>query len=104
MGKNRDRDSLIRIIVNTVVHLIVLKNTNRPESKGFISSEVIEYRGRVSRDAKKYHWNESDKTHIRNKALQGIREKMNTKYDDIEFDDKEALGFLDGEIGELLDF
>ena len=69
MGKNRDRESLIRLMVNTIVHELVLKNTNRPESKHFLNSEVIEYRSQTEKMAKEHNWNNEDKVHIREKAL-----------------------------------
>ena len=43
MGKDRDIKTLIRLLANTVVHQIVAEHTNKPESKHFLSSEVIEY-------------------------------------------------------------
>ena len=33
-------DKLIRLIVNTIVHEIVVMHTNRPESEHFLESEV----------------------------------------------------------------
>jgi len=32
MGKNRDRKSLIRLMANTIVHEIIVKHTNNPET------------------------------------------------------------------------
>ena len=37
MGKNRDRESLIRLLANTTVHEIIFRNTNRPESTEFLA-------------------------------------------------------------------
>lgn len=101
MGKNRDRESLIRLIVNTIVHKIVLKNTNKPESKHFLSSEIIEYRGQTEKIAERHHWNENDKGCIREKTLKKIKEKMENKYSDINFLMKEAERLIDTEIEEI---
>ena len=35
MGKNRDRESLIRIMANTIVHEIVVKHTNKVKQEVF---------------------------------------------------------------------
>ena len=35
MGKNRDIEFLVRLLVNTVVHEIVIKHTHKSESKHF---------------------------------------------------------------------
>ena len=61
MGKNRDRESLIRLLVGTIVHEIVIRNTNRPESKHFLASEIVEYRGQTEKVANLHSWNEIDK-------------------------------------------
>ena len=66
MGKNRDLDILIRLIVNTIVHEIVVRHTNRPESEHFLESEIIEYRGQAKKAAKSHNWNDNDKRHIEN--------------------------------------
>ncbi len=101
MGKNRDRESLIRLLVNITVHEIVMKNTNRPESKHFLSSEIIEYSGQTEKMKKLHIWNEDDKTYIKEKALRKIKEKMNFKYPDILFSIKEAENLLDKKINEM---
>ena len=75
MGKNRDRESLIRLITNTIVHEFVMKHTNRPESKHFLSTEIIEYREQTDKMAEKRHWNESDKKYIGEKVLKKIEEE-----------------------------
>ena len=102
MGKNRDRESLIRLIVNTIVHKIVLKNTNKPESKHFLSAEIIEYKGQTEKMAEQHHWNENDKGYIREKTLKKIKEKMENKYSDVDFIIKEVKRLVDIEMDEIL--
>ena len=91
MGKNRTRESLIREITNLIVHEILRKNTNRPESKRFLESEAIEYRGRVEKTLDKYNWNNEDKEYIKEKSLKFIKEKLAVKYPDVKYSEQEAV-------------
>ncbi len=102
MGKNRDIESLIRLIVNTIAHEIVVKHTNRPESKNFLGAEIIEYRGQAEKMAEHHNWNDKDKEQIRESALKKIKEKLAFKYPDVLFSIKEAEELLDEEIKNLL--
>ncbi len=101
MGKNRDKESLIRLLVNTIVHEIVLKHTNEPESKKFLSSETTEYRGQTGKMAEQHTWNIGDKEDIRKKALKKIKENLGSKYSDVSYSPKEAEILLDKELNEL---
>ncbi|MBU2612758.1 MAG: hypothetical protein KKB62_03495 [Nanoarchaeota archaeon] len=101
MGKNRDRESLIRLITNTVVHEIVRKNSNRPESEHFLSSEVISYRGETEKSSLFHNWNKEDKKYIKEKSLKKIAEKLNIKYSDITYDKKDPKIFLEKELKSL---
>ena len=65
MGKNRIRESLIREIANIIVHEIVAKHTNKPESVHFLESETIEYRSNAEKTSKKYNWDIDDKEYIK---------------------------------------
>jgi len=103
MGKNKDRESLIRVIVNVVVHEIVLRNTNRPESKNFVRSEIIEYSKKAKGDILKHNWNEKDREYIRENGLDGVKNRMKEKYYDIDFDESEIEEILNREMSELFD-
>lgn len=103
MGKNRDRESLIRLMVNTIVHKIILKNTNKPESKHFLSAEIIEYMGQTEKMIEQHHWNENDKMYIREKTLKKIKEKMENKYSDVDFSIKEAERLVGKEMKETFE-
>ncbi len=94
MGKNRTRESLIREIVNIIVHEIVTKHTNRPESVHFLESETIEYRNKAEKISKTYNWNSDDKEHIEKKALELIKEKLAAKYPDVSYSEQEAISNL----------
>ena len=101
MGKNRDKESLIRLLANTIVHKIVLKHTNRPESKKFLSMEIIEYSGQTGKMAEQHTWNIGDKAYIIKKALKKIKEKLGSKYSDVSYNPKEVEILLDKELIEL---
>lgn len=102
MGKNKDRESLIRLLANTIVHEIVAEHTNRPESKHFLHSEFIEYRSQTEKTAQEYNWNNEDKNYIEKEALKMIKEKLSLKYSDISYKGHEALAKLKKLIDEIL--
>lgn len=101
MGKNRIRESLIREIVSIIVHEIVAKHTNRPESQHFLQSEIIEYRARVEKTSEKHNWNAEDKRYIEGKALTLIIEKLSVKYPDVTCSKEEAIHLLNTLIKEI---
>ena len=101
MGKNRDREALISLIISTVVHELLAQHTNRPASEHFLQSEVAEYFDQAKEIASEHTWNDSDKAYIKEKALKKIKNRMEFKYSDINFSEKEALSFLDKVIAEL---
>ena len=102
MGKNRDLDSLIRLVVNTLAHQIVIESTNQPESKHFLNSEIIEYRSQTEKMAKKHHWNNNDKEYAEKKALEKIKEKLAVKYSDIGYLEEEIIRKLRKMIKEMM--
>jgi hypothetical protein len=101
MGKNRDIESLIRLIVNTVVHKIVIKHTNRPESKHFLASEIAEYRGQTENIVEQYNWNDKDKEYIKEKVLKKVGERLAFKYSDIKSLPHEVKKLVEEEIKSL---
>ncbi len=102
MGKNRIRESLIREIVNMVVHEILTKHTNRPESVHFLKSETIEYRNKAEKISETYNWNADDKEYIEKKALELIKEKLATKYPDVRYLEQEAINKLSEIIKDIM--
>ena len=102
MGKNRDRESLIRMVANLVVHEIVFKGINRVESKKFLKSEIIEYGGRTEKKIQQHSWNDKDLEYIKGKAIKKIKDKLNSKYSDIFYSEKEINNFLDKEINDSI--
>ena len=102
MGKNSDLESLIRLIVNTVTHQIVVEHTNKPESRHFLNSEIVEYRSQTEKAAKKHNWNNSDKEHAEKKALEKIKEKLTVKYSDVDYSEGEIMRKLKNMIKEIM--
>lgn len=102
MGKNRDRESLIKLIVNTIIHKIVKEHTNRPESVHFLNSEFIEYGNQSEKAAKKPNWNMGDKKYIEEDALKKIKERLSIKYPYVKYEEQEVIKELKEMIKELL--
>lgn len=102
MSKNRDLDSLIRVIVNTVVHEIVIRHTNISESVHFLNSEIIEYRGQVEKVAQKHTWNEEDREHVKDIAFKKIKERLAYKYPDVIYSEDEIKQLLGAIITEMM--
>lgn len=102
MGKNRDIESLVRVMANTIVHEIVAKHTNKSESKHFLKSEVIEYRSQTEKRAEQHNWNDKEKEQIKEKILKKIKEKLDFKYSDVSFQEKEAEKLIELEMRDLL--
>lgn len=101
MGKNRVRESLIRKIVNTIVHRILIVYTNNPKSKSSINSEIIEYPGQARKTYEEYNWNKEDIKYIKEKSIKKIKEKLKIKYSDIKYNKKDIEKFLNEEVKEL---
>ena len=102
MGKHQDRESLTFSIVKTIVHEIVARHTNRPESVHFLRSEVTEYRSQTEKSADNYNWNMDDKKYIEEKALKMIKERLAVKYSDVSYSEQELKSLLNEFIEEML--
>lgn len=102
MGKNRDRESLIRLIANLVIHEILVRHTNKPESKHFLSSEIIEYRSQAEKASEEHNWSYSDKEYVKEKALKMIKERLASKYSDVSYSEQELAEKLKEIIEEVM--
>ena len=94
MGKNRIRESLIREIVNIIVHEILVKHMNRAESVHFLELETIEYKHKAEDISERHNWNAEDKENIEKKALELIKEKLAVKYPDARYLEQEVISKL----------
>ncbi len=101
MGKNRNREALIRTIINTIVHEILAEHTNKPESGHFLKSEVIEYRSQAKKKTEKHNWNNEDIAYIKENALKRIKERLDNKYSDIEYSETEAKEKLENFLNKI---
>lgn len=94
MGKKSAIDSLSKIIANVVIHKILLKYTNKPESVNHLNYEVREYRDKAISRAEEFNWNELDKEEIKLNTLECFKRKMAGRYPDVEFPIEEAIRLL----------
>jgi len=69
MGKNRIIKILGNIIGNIVVHKILIKHTNKPESVSHITKEIGVYGENASEIAEEFNWNDDNKLEIHEEAL-----------------------------------
>ena len=98
MGKNSAIKTLGKRIGNIVLHVLLGKHTNRPESEGHLRNEELEYRNAAVKDAKEYNLNERDKGKLKDTALDFIKQKKDKKYPDVIFSIKEAEKLVEQEI------
>lgn len=98
MGKNSVIKSLGKRIGNVVLHKLLVKYTNRPESIHHLQNEHDTYRDQAIIASKKYNWNEEDKKELKIRAMNFIKNKRDLKYDDLAFVPNEIERFVDEEI------
>ncbi len=101
MGKNSALRTLGRRIGNIVLHKMLVKYTNRPESKHHLETEEIIYRDSAIKDAKGYNWNNDDINELNNITIKFLKDKSIKKYSDVEFPIDEAKKIVEEEIGGL---
>ena len=101
MGKNNAIKTLGKRIGNIVLHNLLVKYTNRPESRNYLQSEVLEYSNAAIKDAKEYNWNEKDKEELNLAAVEFIKQKKDKRYPDVNFSIKEAEDLVDKKIQDL---
>lgn len=102
MGKNDVIKSLSKVIANIALHKLVFSHTNKPESKHFLESEIIEYRSVAQNKAMEFNWSDSDKKRIYEISLKFLKSERETKYPDVEFSDEEAEKIMSETINDLL--
>ena len=102
MGKKSAINSLSKIIANVIIHKILLKYTNKPESVSHLYYEVIEYRNTAISRADEFNWNRLDKEKIKSNALKHFKRKIAKRYGDVKFPIKEAIRILNQTIKEVL--
>jgi|SRR3989344_1655638 len=98
MGKNSVVKTLGKRVGNVILHSLLVKYTNRPESINHLQHEEATYRDAAIKEAKKYNWNEEDKQLIKNLAIEFIKNKKDIKYPDVNFSIDEANKLIEEEI------
>ncbi len=102
MGKNRTIKILGNILGNLVVHKILVKYTNKPESIKHLKSEIEAYRDNSLEIASDYNWNEDEKSKIRSESLKKFSKNMESYYSDVKFSMEEAHRLMEETIREIL--
>ncbi|MBS3100027.1 hypothetical protein J4463_02325 [Candidatus Pacearchaeota archaeon] len=102
MGKSRTIKILGNIIGNLVVHKILTKHTNKPESIHHLKSEIDAYRDNSLEIASEYNWNEKDKAQIKEISLKNFEKDMSNHYADVKFPKEEVPALIKETINELL--
>jgi hypothetical protein len=102
MGKNKLIKSLGKRIGNVVIHKILMKYTNKPESLSHLKSEVDTYRDNVMESSQEFNWSEKDKSEIKSLALDKFNKDIKAYYGDVRFPEGEPERMVDETIEECL--
>ncbi len=101
MGKNRIIKILGNILGNVIVHKILIKYTNKPESVHYLSEEIGAYRENVLETAQEFNWSEKDKNKIKQEILKNFNKRIK-KYKDVKFPISELNKLIDEIIKECI--
>ena len=102
MGKNRTIKILGNIIGNLVVHKILIKYTNKPESISHMTKELGVYGENAIEIAQEFNWNDKDKIKIHEEALKKFNHNLGKYYPDVIFPENEVPLAIDETIEELI--
>jgi len=103
MGKNSDIESISNSISKTILHKILIENTNRLESTNHLINEEMEYRGQSMKKIDKRTLNNEDKKKIKDKVLIKIINNLKSKYSDINIDRDTIKKTVDEEINSFFE-
>lgn len=101
MGKNKIIKILGNILGNVIVHKILVRYTNKPESVHYIAEEIGTYRENALEIAQEFNWNMEDKDKIKQETLRNFKKRIK-KYKDVKFPISDATKLIDETIKELL--
>ncbi len=102
MGKNSIMNSLGKCIGNIVLHKLLVRHTNKPESVDYLQKEVEEYTNDVLQKVGEFHWNDFEKDEIANIAFHAFKKKV-LYYPDISYEEGEVDVLIDETIKEVFD-
>ncbi len=100
MGKDSAIKSLARVIGNVVMHRLLLRHTNFPESRNHLSNEIAEYGADAFEKAQEFNWNEKDKEEIKIKAIERVK-NLSENYPDVKFETNELEDLIEMMMDEL---
>ena len=101
MGKNRIIKILGNIIGNLVVHKILIKYTNKPESVHYLAEEIGTYRDNALEMAQEFNWSKEDEDKIKQEILKNFNKRIK-KYKDVKFPISEVNRLIDETIKECI--
>ena len=102
MGKNSAVSSLSKVIGNVVMHKLLLRHTNKPESGHFLKSEIKEYSANAFEKFQEFNWNSNDLEEIKLKSLERVKQ-LHKYYPDISYKEEEAILILEEIFNEFLE-
>ena len=102
MGKNDVIKSLSKVIANISLHKLIVAHTNKPESKHFLESEIIEYGNVAQNKSQEFNWNDMDKKRIMKLSLKFLANAKKKKYFDVDFSQNEAEKMILETVDDLL--
>ena len=98
MGKNSDIESISNSISKTILHKIVIENTNKPESINKMTNEEVEYREQSLKKIDKRKLNNKDKKVLREKVIRKINNQLKLKYSDVKVSEDVIVKVVDKEL------
>ncbi|MAG08050.1 hypothetical protein CMO89_01120 [Candidatus Woesearchaeota archaeon] len=101
MGKNKYIKSLGKCIGNIVLHKILVKHTNKPESEKHLSDEIRDYSADVFEKAQEFTWTDEEKEEIKDKAVNRVKHLIKN-YPEFSFSEKEVLKLIEESMDEML--
>ena len=99
MGKTRIIKILGNIIGNVVVHKILIKYTNKPESVHHLAEEIGTYNALEM--AQEFNWSKEDEDKIKQEILKNFNKRIK-KYKDVKFPISEVNRLIDETIKECI--
>ncbi len=101
MGKTRIIKILGNIMGNVVVHKILIKYTNKPESVHYLAEEIGTYRDNALEIAQEFNWSRKDGDKIKQETLKNFSKRIK-KYKDVKFPSLEVNRLIDETIKECI--
>src|SRR3989344_4354478 len=101
MGKNKIIKTLGNVLGNVIVHKILIKYTNKPESVHYVTEEIGTYRDNALEIAQEFNWNSKDENKIKQEILKNFKKRIK-KYKDVKFPISEVNKLIDETIKECI--